>query len=247
MQVRAGRLFARALGALALLAPVLASAQGTVQHLSGTLSAQRADGSVRVLAERSSVLVGDVISTERDSYAQLRFTDGGQVTLRPNTQVKIEQYAYDEGRPRSDNFAMQLFKGGLRALTGLIGKRSNNRNAYRMVTSTATIGIRGTDYTVLQIRPPLAGEFIPEEMLPSQSLPPGVYATVIDGQIGFISGNLEQPVGIGQVAYSSNFNLPPQLIPPPPNLPRITPPPGFGRAQAPSALYAGAVQECIVQ
>jgi len=71
---------------------------------------QRPDGSVRALAERSDVFVGDVISTERDSYAQLRFTDGGQVTLRPSTQVKIEAYGYEDGRPRRDNFAMQLFR-----------------------------------------------------------------------------------------------------------------------------------------
>ena len=242
-----GRLLARTLGALALLAPALASAQGMVQHLSGTLSAQGADGSVRMLAERSSVSVGDVISTERDSYAQLRFTDGGQVTLRPNTQVRIEQYAYDEGRPRSDNFALQLFKGGLRALTGLIGKRSSNRDAYRMVTSTATIGIRGTDYSVLDIKPPAPGQFTPKEMLPTESLPPGVYVTVIDGQIVFVSGNTQQPVGVGQVAFSNSINLPPKLIPPPPNLPQVTPPPGFGQALGPTALNAGASQECIVQ
>ncbi len=137
MQVSAPRLFARALAAAALLAPLFAFAQATVQHLSGTLSVQRPDGSVRALAERSDVFAGDVISTERDSYAQLRFTDGGQVTLRPNTQVKIETYAYEEGRPDRDNFAMQLFKGGLRSLTGLIGKRTTNRNAYRMVLCPA--------------------------------------------------------------------------------------------------------------
>src|SRR5438309_1631992 len=99
MQVSTPRLFVRALAAAALLAPLLAFAQATVQHLSGTLSVQRPDGSVLILAERSAVFVGDVISTERDSYAQLRFTDGGQVTMRPSTQVKIEAYGYDEGRP----------------------------------------------------------------------------------------------------------------------------------------------------
>src|SRR5262245_33575771 len=116
--------FTRALGALILLAPLLAFAQGTVQYLSGTLSAQKPDGTVRVLAERSTINVGDVITTQRDSYAQLRFSDGGQVTLRPDTQVKIEAYAYEEGQPSRDSFAMQLFKGGLRSLTGLIGKRA---------------------------------------------------------------------------------------------------------------------------
>jgi hypothetical protein len=186
--------------------------------------------------------VGDVITTQRDSYAQLRFNDGGQVTLRPETQVKIEAYAYDEGRPERDSFAMQLFKGGLRSLTGLIGKRSNNRNAYRMVTSTATIGIRGTDYTAIQI-PPLPTGQTP----PPNSLAPGVYVTVADGAIAFISGGVEQLVGVGQAAFSSNFNLPPKLIPPPPNLPQVTPPPSFGQGFKPTAINAGANMECIVQ
>jgi hypothetical protein len=230
------------LATAALLAPLLAFAQGTVQYLSGTLSVQRPDGSVKVLAERSSVSVGDVITTQRDSYAQLRFNDGGQVTLRPETQVKIEAYAYDEGRPERDSFAMQLFKGGLRSLTGLIGKRSNNRNAYRMVTSTATIGIRGTDYTAIQI-PPLPTGQTP----PPNSLAPGVYVTVADGAIAFISGGVEQLVGVGQAAFSSNFNLPPKLIPPPPNLPQVTPPPSFGQGFKPTAINAGANMECIVQ
>jgi hypothetical protein len=232
----------RALAALALLAPLLAFAQGTVQYLSGTLSVQSPDGSVRVLAERSSIAVGDVVATQRDSYAQLRFSDGGQVTLRPETQVKIEAYAYDEGRPERDSFAMQLFKGGLRSLTGLIGKRSNNRNAYRMVTSTATIGIRGTDYTAVDIPPPPAGQ-----KPPPGALAPGVYVTVADGSIAFISGGVEQVVGVGQAAFSSNLNLPPKLIPPPPNLPQVTPPPGFGQGFKPTSLNAGANMECIVQ
>jgi len=232
----------RALAAFALLAPLLAFAQGSVQYLSGTLSAQRPDGGVRTLAEGSSISVGEVITTQRDSYAQLRFSDGGQVTLRPETQVKIEGYTYDEGRPERDSFAMQLFKGGLRSLTGLIGKRSNNRNAYRMVTSTATIGIRGTDYSAIQIAAP------PADQKPSpNSLAPGVYVTVADGAIAFIAGGVEQLVGVGQAAFSSNLNLPPRLIPPPPNLPQVTPPPSFGQGLKPSAINAGSSMECVVQ
>lgn len=231
---------ARTIAAAALLAPLLAFAQGTVQHLSGTLSVQRTDGTVGVLAEQSPIAVGDVITTQRDSYAQLRFSDGGQVTLRPETQVKIESYAYDQARPERDSFAMQLFKGGLRSLTGLIGKRSN-RNAYRMVTATATIGIRGTDYSAIQIDPPAPGG------TPLPGLAPGVYVTVADGAVAFISGGVEQLVGIGQAAFSSSFNLPPQLIPPPPNLPQITPPPSFGQGLKPTAINGGSSMECVVQ
>ncbi len=242
MQVSAPRLFVRALAAAALLAPLLAFGQATVQNLSGTLSVQRPDGSMLALAERSSVFVGDVISTERDSYAQLRFTDGGQVTLRPNTQLKIETYTYEEGRPDRDSLAMQLFKGGLRSLTGLIGKRTTNRNAYRMVTSTATIGIRGTDYSAIDIPVPPPGRSAPTNLPP-----PGVYVTVADGQVAFISGGVEQLVGIGQVGFSSNINLPPTLVPPPPNLPQVSPPPSFGQALKPTSINAGSSMECVVQ
>src|SRR5262249_635828 len=203
MQMSPGKL-SRALAAAALLSPLAALAQGTVQYLSGTLPAQRTDGSVRVLSEKSSVAVGDVITTQRDSYAQLRFSDGGQVTLRPDTQVRIESYAYEEGRPERDNFAMQLFKGGLRSLTGLIGKRSNNRSAYRMVTSTATIGIRGTDYTAINIPAPPPGQ-----KPPAGSLAPGVYVSVSDGAVVMISGGVEQLFKAGQFGYSGGFNQPP--------------------------------------
>ena len=242
MQVSTPRLFVRALAAAALLAPLFAFAQATVQHLSGTLSVQRPDGSVLALAERSDVFVGNLISTDRDIYAQLRFTDGGQVTLRPYTQVKIEAYGYDEVRPERDNFAMQLFRGGLRSLTGLIGKRTTNRSAYRMVTSTATIGIRGTDYSAIDIPAPPAGQSAPPNLPP-----PGVYVTVADGQIALISGGVEQLVGIGQVGFSTNINLPPRLVPPPPNLPQVTPPPSFGQTLKTSSINAGSSLECVVQ
>ena len=236
------RLFVRALAAAGLLAPLFAFAQATVQHLSGTLSVQRPDGSVLALAERSDVFVGDVISTERESYAQLRFTDGGQVTLRPSTQVKIEAYGYDGGRPERDSFAMQLFRGGLRSLTGLIGKRTPNRSAYRMLTSTATIGIRGTDYSAIDIPAPPPGLSAPPDLPP-----PGVYVTVADGQIALTSGGVEQLVGIGQVGFSSDINLPPRLVPPPPNLPQVTPPPTFGQTLKTSSINAGSNMECVVQ
>ena len=234
MQVSAPTMV-RALAAAALLAPLAALAQGTVQYLSGTISVQRANGSVGVLAEKSSVSVGDVLTTQRDSYAQLRFTDGGQVTLRPDTQVKIETYAYDEGRPDRDSFAMQLFKGGLRSLTGLIGKRTPNRNAYRMVTSTATIGIRGTDYSAFFQPPGPPG------------LPPGTYVSVHDGEVALVSGGVTLPLLVGQTGFSSGFNIAPKLIPPPPNLPQVVPPPSFGQGFKPSSINAGNTAECIVQ
>lgn len=214
----------------ALAAPLVAFAQGTVQHLSGTLSVQRPDGSVRLLSEKSQVTPGDVITTERDSYAQVKFTDGGQVTLRPNTQVKLDSYKYTEGQPQEDSFVLSLFKGGMRALTGLVGKRGN-QGAYKVQTATATIGIRGTDFTGIYVPPPAAGETAPS------GAPPGVYVTVHEGAIVMVAAGTELPVSAGQTGYSdaTDVKIPPKIIPAPPNLPEVdkpgTPPPAPGGSE----------------
>jgi len=223
----------RSLLAAALLAPLLAFAQGTVQHLSGTMSVQRPDGSVRLLSERSEVRVGDIVTTERDSYAQVKFTDGGVVTLRPSTQVRLDQYKFAEGRPEEDGFAMGLLKGGLRKITGLIGKRGN-RDAFRLSTPTATVGIRGTDFSA---------NFIPSG---TEGLAAGTYITVSEGAIGITSGGVEQLVGVGQTGFSSTITLPPALVPPPPGLPKVNPPASFG-SNTPTTLAGGSGADCTIR
>ena len=39
--------------------------------------------------------------------------------------MKLEQYQFDKDKPQADNLGMRLLKGGLRSVTGLIGKRGN--------------------------------------------------------------------------------------------------------------------------
>lgn len=121
----------------------LAAGAGQVQHLSGTLSVQRADGSVRILSQKSEVNPGEVLTTQKDSYAQINFTDSSSMTMRPNTQMKLESYQFVQDKPQDDSAFFRLIKGGLRTVTGLVGKRGN-QDAYRIGTSTATIGIRGS-------------------------------------------------------------------------------------------------------
>ena len=119
---------------------------GSVGYMSGTLIAQRADGTVKVLAPKSAVLAGDMLITGKDSYAQIRMGDGAQMTLRPNSNLKIEAFQFRKDEPQADNSVLRLIKGGFRTLTGLIGKRGN-ADAYKVHAASATIGIRGTDFS----------------------------------------------------------------------------------------------------
>jgi hypothetical protein len=88
---------------------------------------------------------GEAILTGNAGRAQVRFSDGGLVSLQPNTEFKIANYV-DEADPKQDRFLVDLLRGSMRAITGLIGKR--NRENYKVTTTTATIGIRGSAFSV---------------------------------------------------------------------------------------------------
>lgn len=119
---------------------------GKVGYMSGTLVAQRADGTLKVMGPKSEVLAGDMLITAKDSYAQVQMNDGAKMTLRPQSNLKIEAFKFNKEEPSADNAVIRLLKGGFRTVTGLIGKRGNP-DAYKLRAAAATIGIRGTDFS----------------------------------------------------------------------------------------------------
>jgi hypothetical protein len=133
------------LGMVASLAQAQEEAAATVSTTAGTAVVQKADGSVRALAPGAALHAGDVITTQPNSSALIKFTDGGELTVRPNSQVKLDAYHYNPVLPKADSLVMSLLKGGLRSITGFISRRGP-AEAYRLQTATATIGIRGTDF-----------------------------------------------------------------------------------------------------
>src|ERR1044071_4890808 len=161
---------------------------GTITQLSGTLSVRKADGSVRILSQRSQISSGDTVNTEQDSYAQIRFSDGGQLTLKPNTAVKIENFKFAEDKPADDSFLYSLVKGGLRAVTGIVGKRS--RDKYELGTATATIGIRGTTLSRDDCLNNRTGD--------CARLDSAVYIGVADGEVVVKNGQGELGLAAGQ-------------------------------------------------
>lgn len=113
---------------------------GTVTDLSGFLLVRTTTGAVKILAQQSSVEPGDTLVSEQNTYAHIKFIDNSEITLRPNSQLRIENFSYDAARQDSDNASFRLIKGGLRLSSGLIGKRSQDR--YALHTETSTINIR---------------------------------------------------------------------------------------------------------
>ncbi|MDD4913038.1 MAG: FecR domain-containing protein [Sideroxydans sp.] len=123
-----------------------AEASGKIGYMSGALVAHRPDGTIKVLAPKADVSAGDLLVTAKDSYAQVVMNDGTKMTMRPNSNLKIETYSFRSDAPQADSAVFRLLKGGFRTVTGLIGKRGN-KDAYKLHAATATLGIRGTDFT----------------------------------------------------------------------------------------------------
>ncbi|MDB5145955.1 MAG: fecR family protein, partial [Mucilaginibacter sp.] len=130
----------------ALFAPALqAATAGKIDFATPGVNAVGPNGQSRPVGKGSELQTGEIIDTG-SGRAQLRFTDGGLISLQPQTQFRVESYGYDKDDSNKNSVVMNLLKGGLRSITGLIGK--TNRQGYKLQTATATVGIRGTEFSV---------------------------------------------------------------------------------------------------
>lgn len=146
--MRTMRMFGRMLllAPLCLLPPAQAAAGAKLDFVVGEVSATTASGQSRGLLKGSQVLSGEVVRTGDNGRAQLRFDDGAMLSLQPRSEFRLDEYRFAGQLDGTERGFFSLLRGGLRAITGLIGSR--NRDAYKVRTTVATIGIRGTEYTL---------------------------------------------------------------------------------------------------
>lgn len=112
---------------------------GTVLYAFGQVQADGADGA-RALRKGDTVYAGETLRTG-NGRTQVRFTDGGFAALQPDTRYAIDEYRFAGGGGDDRSF-FSLLKGSVRFVTGAIGKV--DRKSWKMHTTVATIGIRGS-------------------------------------------------------------------------------------------------------
>jgi hypothetical protein len=236
---------------------------GSVGHLSGPLVLTKADGTIRILARKSTFEQGDTLLTEKNTYAQLKFADNTEVTLKPGTTFTIDKFAFDAGKPEADSAVFTLDKGGLRLASGLLGKGSRER--FSLATPTATIGIHDATFVVEVMAPgPVAlaamrswllastaglgnvPPLVPLQLAqlstptpPASGLAPGLYVSVIDGMITMSNKGGTQNFSAGQFGYTANISRPPVVVPNNPGL-KFTPPPAFSAPPSAASSSSGA-------
>ena len=229
---------------ICLLLPFSAWAEGavgSVTHMSGVLFAARADGTKKMLSVKSEILEGDTLKTEVDTFVRIKFTDGGEVVLRPETVFKVEAYGYNTDRQQQDNFLMSLLKGGLRSVTGMIGKRNPDR--FQMKTSTATIGIRGTHFGALLCNNDCGNI----QTISGQAPGDGLHTDTAQGStiVSNAAGSIEVPAGA--FSYTPSPTAPPMLVPPSQGI-QVTMPPSISSNKATgSGLGSSDSNACTVK
>lgn len=212
--------------ALMALLPALAQAAGAARldFVHGDVRAVSAGGQTRSLSKASELDSGDTLLTGADGRAQLRFSDGAMLSLQPNSEFRLDAYQFAGKADGSERGFFSLLKGGLRTLTGLIGRA--NRDSYRLTTAVATIGIRGTEFTV---------NYLDSESI---SVSTGEGRIEVCNEVGcVVLAGGESAVVTGRDAPRLTF-LPPVLSPPQPHEQRMQPVLAMGDAPLP-ALPAG--------
>jgi hypothetical protein len=183
---------------------------GAVVHLSGPLLATKADGASRVLASNSSVEAGDTLTTQKNGYAQIRFSDDSLLVLQPDTILTIDRFSYAADKPDADDIALTLTQGGVRSTAGLIGKRSKDR--VTLTTPAGSVTLEGAS-AIIQYQKPNA----------------------VAQQAAALAYLMASTAGLDSWQMSSRSDSAPAMAIRPLTLAQLTPPPPTG-AKAPG-LY----------
>jgi hypothetical protein len=213
--------------AACLFAAAGASAQqarpaGQFLSATGDVRIVARDGAQRQAARAAEFYEGESIVTGPGALGQLRMSDGALMSVRPNTEMKLDRYSFTGQNDTDPSFLLSVVKGGFRTITGLIGKIK--RDSYKVATPSATLGIRGTDFELVHVQQPLA----------TPQAPAGTYNRVYEGVTSFqnIAGS-SLLVSRDQTAFAAlPGTTPPVLVAPPAAVfGRPTPPPQRSQRQ----------------
>ena len=117
---------------------------GEISELKGNGEISRKDSTDSLIAELASDIFSfDTVKTGNGRMA-VEFLDSTILKLTEHSRVVIDEYIFDPD-PSKSKLALKMASGTARFITGKLGKIDKKNISIR--TPSATIGIRGTDFT----------------------------------------------------------------------------------------------------
>ena len=128
-----------------LLAPLSAFAKvGEVTEQIGQDAIISRDKDTIVVGKGTGINMNDTITTSK-AKLNLTFEDNTKVAMTQQSKLVIDDFVYDPNSG-TGTLAMNVAMGTVRYASGAISK--NSRENVRLRTPTATISVRGTDFTM---------------------------------------------------------------------------------------------------
>ena len=191
-----------ALLAFMLLADTSLAAAGKIGFAAGEAFVAIPGEAQRLVTKGMDIDSGQTLVT-RAGRLQVRLSDGALLALEPNSELRLDDYQFLGKADGSERGFFSLVKGGLRCITGLIGR--SDHGAYLLRTAVATIGIRGTHYRARLCQ----GDC---KSLQGKAESDGLYAAVAQGAIALTNavGSLDVPKG--RIGYAQNAATPPRMV-----------------------------------
>lgn len=163
---------------------------GSVYKITGSVVATDNTGKQqRELKAGDVVFVGERVSAAATGEAVLRTDDAGVIAVRPNAAFVMEQFTANGNA--DDGLSVRILTGALRMITGWTGYY--NKQRHRIVTPSATVGIRGTDHEPYVLS---------AEMSVDMQMPEGTYNKVNQGGTVINANGVELEVNAGRVGFA---------------------------------------------
>lgn len=128
-----------------LIAPTAFAAVGSVTEQTGSTAQIQRNKSKLDVNKGTGVEMNDVVSTANTKLG-LTFQDNTKVKLTEQSRLVIDDFVYDPKNKDAGKLGMKVAIGTVRYASGQVAK--NNPQAVALKTPTASIAVRGTDFTM---------------------------------------------------------------------------------------------------
>jgi len=199
----------------AVTAGQAAESVGVVKFARGEVTIESDAGEIRKAENGDDLMPNELIATGADGVAVIQLSDDSRMTLRPVSEFRVNHLNIDESSndAASQVAVLNLLRGGLRLITGIVGKL--NPAGYRLSTPIATIGIRGTEFNTRICGVDCAAE---ESRIAggeaAANINEGLYVSVDDGEVFVQNFAAIEPLELakGESAYVADlYSLPVKL------------------------------------
>lgn len=127
---------------LILLSVSLWGSIGNIAAMKGVAQLKRSNSLVDAKMGME-ILEGDEVVTQAKTRVQVLLKDNTVVTIGANSTFSFKEFSMKQNE---EKVSMEAKRGFFRSVTGEIGKIAPER--FKVKTASATIGIRGTDFSV---------------------------------------------------------------------------------------------------